>query len=702
MLKDNIRRLLRPRTVAIVGANEKMPQSNNAFNFMRDSAIELFLVNPNRPTLYDRPVHSSLSAIGRPIDAILGLVNAERTIELVAEAAATGSGGVVAHADGFRECGAAGVAREQQLIAASEGRVAVLGPNCNGFIDLNRGVKLSGAPPVSILRGTVAVVAHSGALMSAVASAGFGREIGFGHLISTGNEAVVDLADCVEFLLDDPVVSAICIVLESVRRPAAFFAAAARAAELDKPIIALKLGRGARAQAIVSSHTGAIAGESWAYDAVFRQYGIAVAHDIAEVADRVAYFAQLPRTKWVPVKGVAVLTTSGGGASLISDIFSDHNIPMPELESVKDGLAQLLPNAKVSNPLDMTGSVVTKPDLGDKVLQLYSRATEADTLVMNWFCDDAIMTIGGPLLERFSKLGGSSPLTVGYGSFDDGGLGEWARSLPAQNIAVTRGLISTARALQTMRQFMLHRERLLSTPGVAATSVLPAPAADRIVASDVGPMLDFGSAMALLEAAGLRVAPFRVIGPSSPIDAAIADLVKDGMKSPFVVKLADVPHRTDIGAVRLGVTYADLTGAVVELRQLAIDRGVPGAVAIQPQLAAQGEAFLGVKNNSALGPMVVCGLGGIFVEVLKRAVGLMAPFTRQQAMTALDELADTGVFQGLRGARPWDPEVLADALDATGRLADGARSWLETLDINPLLYVNGEFVAVDALVVLRS
>jgi len=325
-----LERLLRPRSVAIVGANDRLPQSNNAHGFMAGADVEIFLVNPTRETLYGQRCHPSLAAIGQPVDAVLGLVNAERTVALVAEAIATGAGGVIAHAGGFGETGTAGAALEQQLVAhAVAGSLPVIGPNCSGYVDFNRRIKMSGAPPLPASAGGVALVTQSGSLLVSVATAGHDRRIGFGHVISTGNESVVDLTDCLEFLVDDPATRAICLVVEAIRRPQAFFAAAQRAARANKPIVALKLGRSERARRIASSHTGAIAGDAWVTEMALRQHGIGIARDIAELVDRVALFDQLPPARWSPVRGIAVATPSGGGAGLLCDVFADFDLPLP-------------------------------------------------------------------------------------------------------------------------------------------------------------------------------------------------------------------------------------------------------------------------------------------------------------------------------------------------------------------------------------
>jgi acetate---CoA ligase (ADP-forming) len=701
MRRPNLDRLLRPSTVAIVGANEKIPQTGNAFNFMQESDVEVFLVNPSRSTLYGRPVYPNLASVGKPVDAILSLVNAERTIGLIDEAVAANAGGIVAHAGGFAEIGQSGRELEARLVSVAKDRIAVLGPNCNGYIDFQRGVKISGSPNFPIRTGSIALVTHSGALMSSVAVSGTDRAIGFNYLISTGNEAVVDITDCLEFLIDDPNVRAICLVIEVLRRPEAFLAALRRAVQANKPVVALKLGRGERARAIVNSHTGSIAGESWVYEAALRQYGVGLARDIAELVDRVVYFDQLSPDKWSAVRGLAVVTPSGGGASLLSDSFGEHGLSLPSFEGSAEPIKNILPTAKVFNPLDMTGFIITHPEVAEKLFDFYANEQDVDTLLMQWFVDDSVMTIGAPFLKTFGELAAKTKKTILFGSFDDGRFGEWASGLPAKGIGVTRGLLSTARALQSMSNFVRFRQRQVARRDTKREAIANLPRPQQWIDSSVGPMLNFETSMQLMSDSGLQVAPHFLVGAERTFEGLPATFLRQCVGGLCVAKLADVPHRTEIGAVRLGVDAAQALDVLQDLRSVAGRLGLPQTVVFQPQLKSDGEAFIGINSDGALGPMVVFGVGGIFIEILKQVVGLVVPFDREDIAERLGELDNTGVFKGIRGAPAWDADQLIEAILAAQRIAISGRDWLGTFDMNPLIFTGGQFLAVDALCTLK-
>lgn len=695
--RPSLQRLLVPHSVAIVGASDKVSHLRGILEFMKDTDVEVFLINPTHNEVQGRRAYASLSTLERPVDAVLSLVSAEKTVQVVAEAAAAGAGGVVVFAAGFRETGPAGVELEQQLLAAA-GTMPVIGPNCNGFTDFRRRVKISAHPPVDARAGSIGVVTHSGGMIGALALSGYDRAVGFSRAISVGNEAMVDLVDCLEFLVDDPATKIICLIIEQIRRPDAFFDAVARAARAGKPVIALKLARAERSQRIAQSHTGSIAGDAWIYDAAFRQHGIINVRSLSEMLDSAAGFDQLPVEKWSAMDGLAVLTSSGGGASLSSDVFSDSmvNVPLPEFESIREDLQRLIPGADVANPLDMTGFAVGNKETHRAVFSLYEQSAEADAVMLQWFVNDAAMPLGGTMLESFRELGLRSTKPFIISTIDDSRLDGWAAERAAEGIAVLRGLESSVRAVKAMRSFMKFRQMSDSQRDGGRRSPSGEVRPVDIVDSDVGPMLRFGAAMRLLESAGIRVARYRIIAA----DAA-AGSVSMGFDGPYVVKLADVPHRSDMGAVRVGIQRADVWAAVESLRVLAQSAGVPQEVVIQQQAKIDGEAFIGIRTQTPLGPFVVCGVGGIFVEIFRKVTGARVPFNPHDVDTMLAELDDSRVFHGARGSVPWDRDKLRAAVLAAGRLAQSAPDGIDTIDINPLAFVEGEFIALDCLCTLQ-
>ncbi|HVT69124.1 MAG TPA: acetate--CoA ligase family protein [Trebonia sp.] len=686
-------RLLRPRSVAVVGASENQTRARSAVPALLASDAEVYLIHPRPGRQFGQQVLPDLRAIGKPVDAVFALVNAANTVGVVADAASTGAGGVVVQADGFGQPGPDGAPLADALVTSAGRDLALLGPNCNGYIDAVRGVRMSGAPLLPLLAGPVGVVTHSGALIGSIGAAGADRGVGFSHLISTGNELRIGIAECVDFLVDDPATEAIALVVETLRRPGDFFAAVLRARAADKPVLVLKLGRSERSRRIARSHTGAVTGPGWVYQEAFAQHGMLVATDVADLADQLVCFTQLPRRRWTAVDGLAVLGTSGGWASLAADVAEQEGLALPPLDRLGDELRDIVPDAGVSNPLDMSGAVVSNRAAVRAVSRAYGASPEVDTLLFLWFVDDAGLDMGGPLVDAAAAAGEDGPKAVMLTSIEDSRIGPAAAALPGRGVAVSRGIRSAMRSLAAMRAHVTARDREL---GVTSAAVPRLPVPREVVASEAGPMLAFGAAMTLLAAHGIEVAPYSVIGAAEEPDAV--PLPPAGS---YVVKLADVPHRTDIGAVRLRVAREAVPSAVRELRELAASRGMPLDVAVQAQVRIDGEVLVGADTTSELGPFVACGLGGTLVEVAGRPSGALAPVTLAQAHQLLGSLAGLGVFDGLRGQRPWDRLALAETVASVSRLAAGSSEWLATLEINPLAATEGRFVAVDCLCLLR-
>jgi acyl-CoA synthetase (NDP forming) len=675
--------------VAVVGISESSVASQTVSSIV-ERDVESFFVNPKRDIVFGRSAYKSLTEVDRPVDAVFSLLSAEGAVQLAEEALHLDVGGLVLVAAGFAEMGGDGVELQDRLVAAAiEGGFPVIGPNGVGYIDATRGIELTFLPRFGRRAGGVSIVAHSGAMLEAFAACAHrSGGLGLNLLISAGNEPVTDMADYIDYLVDDPATRVIALGLEKIRRPDAFFAAARRAREAGKPIIAMKLGRTARSQAMARSHTGTVTGDAWVYEVAFRQAGIITAFDVDELVDRIQFLEQLPRDKWSPVKGLAVLTGTGGFASLAADLAVDERVDVPEVERLSRWIGNVVPGAQYGNPLDATGFIVQRPEIWDQVLATYSEAPEFDAFIYisqfaEWdlrsrrFSDqfaDAAQRTNKPFLV--------SPLA--------GHPAAWVDDYRSQHsMAVGNGLRGSLRALNTMAQFMRGRSNAAVPNPATATSIME-PAADWVESEGVT-ILRFDAAMRLLESVGVATAPYVLYGADSdPNDPPPFD-------GPYVVKLADVAHRTEHGAVFIEVPFGDLARSTRLLRDLAADKALPPDVAVQPMIIGHAEVFAGLIGQSELGPLVACGIGGVFVEVVRRIAGRLAPLSDDDARELLDEFNDVGVFEGVRGGRAWDRSQLERLVISIGRLVAGGRQWIGEMDINPLILTDTGPVAVDAV-----
>ena len=691
MNPDNLARLLTPETIAVVGASEKLGMSNNAVLPMLEAGLDVAFVNPNRDRVYGHTTVPNLSALGRPVDAVLSVVSAERSIGVVEEAAALDCGGVVVAAGGFAELGDAGRDLQDRLVTAA-GDLAIVGPNCSGFMNVRTRANLFTGGRITLHTGGVSVVSQSGFLLRSTLAAGQQRQLGFGIAVSSGNEAVTGLDDYVELLAHDPDTRVICLVIEKIRDADRFLNAVARARDADKAIIALKLGRTERSREIMRSHTGAIADESWVYDLVLRHAGVLTARDIDEMLDLAQLLAQIPPERRRPVHGVAVMASSGGVAGVAADAAVEESIHLPDLHELDAWVRARIPGEGMLNPLDMTGFVMRDPELLRELFAGYAAADAVDALVLCWWAADGDEAWSRMLLEPFAEIAAQASVPLIVSPVESTALGDWTRTFQDRNVVFCRGLRSTYRALDALDRVARAPATVLSEAVVPEPSTPPA-----LVDTPAGRIVPFAQAMGMLEAVGIPIAPFVVLDEPDDDSSAI-----DALGERLVVKLADVPHRTELGAVRVDVARADVVSIVRELRAIARAHDAPGAVAVQAMVHGHGEAFAGVLSRTDLGPVVLFGLGGVLVEVAGRVDGRRLPLEPGMAARLIDDVAGAQAFAGLRGQTAWATEPLVAVVDGVAELWRRHGSWLHSADLNPLMVTANGVCAVDALLIAES
>ena len=447
------------------------------------------------------------------------------------------------------------------------------------------------------------------------------------------------------------------------------------------------MGRSARGQKMAASHTGTLTNDDgWTYEVALRQAGIQFAYDIDDMIDRVQFLEQLPQERWTPVRGLAVLTLTGGFAQVSSDLAEDLAIDMPESPALQPFISENIPGAPVTNPLDATAFLNAKQGLWAEIVRRYVEQPEFDAFLYtsqhaDW--DGSAVTMADVFCHAASTT--TKPLVIAPLA---GLPGQWLWPYRDIDVAVGNGLRGCLLGFKAMGQFMRTRRDLAVLPADAVQEVAR-PAAQTIDVAE-GSMLPFRATMELLSAAGIDVARYHLIGADD-------DITPPPFAGPWVVKLADVAHRTEHDAVRVKVAPPDLEAAVKELRAIASADGLPAEVAVQEMVQGIGEAFIGIQGASELGPLVVFGLGGVFVETLKRVGGRFAPFAEQDANELLDEFIDTGVLDGHRGRPAWPRAELVEALTAASALGAGGHRWIDSIDINPLIVTESGLVAVDGL-----
>jgi acyl-CoA synthetase (NDP forming) len=385
------------------------------------------------------------------------------------------------------------------------------------------------------------------------------------------------------------------------------------------------------------------------------------------------------------------MASSGGVAGVAADAAEGTAIELPELEALATWVHERVPGEGSVNPLDLTGFVMRDRDLLLELFTGYANADGVDALVLCWWAAEGDEAWSRLLLEPFAEVARSARIPLVVSPVEATAIGGWTRALHDDGLAFCRGLRSTYRALEAVDQ-VAGADAPAPTPTEASAAATASPPS--LIETSAGPIVPFGDAMGLLREAGVPVAPFVLLPAGVDTDPALT-----GLGDQLVVKLADVPHRTELGAVRVGVTPDDLPSVLGDLRDIARAHGLPEAVAVQQMVAGSGEAFVGLQGHTDLGAILLFGLGGVFVELTDQVDGVRLPLRPGAAPRLVESVAGEAAFARLRGRRPWAPQPLIGAIEAVAALWEQSGGWLDSADLNPLIVTDTGVVAVDALLV---
>ncbi|MFI7600474.1 acetate--CoA ligase family protein [Actinoplanes sp. NPDC049681] len=695
-----VRELFNPRAIALVGATDKSGWSVSTYENLRAGGFPgtVYLVNPRTEVVHGERAYPSLSALPGPVDLAFVMVPTTAVLPVLREGAGLGIRSYVVLTAGFGETGEEGRRREDDLAAfARRHGLTVLGPNGNGYLNVAANVMPYGLPlPAPLPAGPVGIVLQSGALASSLLAFAQARAIGISLLTSMGNETLVSVTDVVDYLVDDPATRVIALFLESVRRPADFARAVRRAAAAGKPVVAMKIGSSPLASSTARAHTGALVGDDDVVDAAFRQLGVVrvrALEDLMITAGLLGEIGPLPGSR------LGVVTPSGGASEIIADRAEAEGLSLPPFAPTTAArLKAILPDfATVQNPLDVTGYVVVDRTLLGRAL---------DVVVQDPGID-AVLLLSE--LPRVPPAGDPAPMTALFGS-----TAERIRTSPRPVVVVGTMLTDVTDYGRTVAQrtgFPLvvgGIEHGMSALGAAARWSPPRACGPRVRGRGPAPVVSGAAtgvwtehqAARLLADNGVPVVPSAF---ASDEDGAAA--AAESLGYPVVVKAVapGLLHKSDAGAVRLHLINAgEVRRAHREVLAAARARDAAATgTLIQPHRTGGVELLVGVVRDPAWGLALAVGLGGIWVEALRDSALRLLPVDAAEIRRALGELRGADVLRGTRGTEPADLDVVAGAIAAVARLAEGLGDRLEALEINPLLVRGTRVEALDALVTWR-
>ena len=690
-IRDNLKRMLAPRHVAFVGGRSMA----RALKRCAEGGYpgQMWLVNPQHESLEGVPCVRSVADLPCGPDAVFIATNRDLTLTCVAELAAIGTGGAICYASGFAETGAEGQALQQQLLEAA-GDMALLGPNCYGLLDYLHSCALW---PVAhggkAVEKGVAVLTQSGNFAYNLSMSD--RSLPVAYMASVGNQAQLGVAELMDVLLDEPRVTAIGLHLEGLKNVPGFARAAHKALEKGVPIIALKTGVSQIGAELALSHTSSLSGSDALYDALFARLGvIRVSGPVSFVETlKAAACGNLPAGN-----SLIALACSGGDAGLIADYAERNELALPKLDAGQTGeLAQVLPSyANLVNPLDFTTAIWGDGEALNRMLDSALR-TEADAamLVLDYPSEftgerkecDLLLDLYCKALERHGKTGF---VTSAFPEL----LPAHARErLHEQGVAALQGVEDGLAAWGRIANYQRNRQALLALGESALVPLCPQ------ALQGEGRLLNEWDSKQALREFGLPT-PNGVL--SSP-DRALQDA--NALGYPLVLKAvsAQLPHKTEAGAVALNLKDDVALSAALEKMRASIAAYAPGVAFDQlllepmakPPLA---ELIVGIKRENDFGLALVMGAGGILVELLKDSRSLLLPTTDGAIRQALLSLRSAALLQGFRGREAADLDALVAAIRAVADYACENAAQLLELDVNPLLVGAQGTTAVDALI----
>lgn len=707
--RHDLQRIIDPQSVVIVGASPKAESFGaRTLDNLTGYQGRVHLVNARYETIGERRCYPSIAALPEVPDCAIVAVPREAVEAIVEECARVGVGGVVVFASGYAETGKAERIAQQTRLAkiARETGIRIVGPNCLGLVNYASGLIVSFAVyprQATVRRPSIGLVSQSGALSQSLVQA-VERGTSFSHVLTSGNSSDVDVADLVAWLAEEPACQSIACVFEGMPEPRRFLEAAQLAWANDKPLIVYKIATGEQGAAAAMSHTGSLAGSNAAYRAAFEQAGAILVDDFEALVETAAFFAKAPARPMAP--GVAVMATSGGAAIMAADKAEIHGVPLPQPgDAARAMLEQHIPEfGSARNPCDVTAQVTSNLETLRACVEALVGDPAFGTLVVP---HPVAYDVATPRIQAFSEIAhahGKMACSVWVTEWLEGPGAHEAETNP--HLALFQSMNHCFAALAAWQKRAARRqkerERLpaheaRSLPRAACAAATQAAA---LIGAACGPALTEREAKAVL---ALYEVP--VVGERLTDSAEAAVAAADSLGYPVVLKVEspDLPHKTEAGVIRLGVRTADEVREAWRTVMASADRVTPtprvNGVLVQPMVPGGVEVMVGARIDPLFGPLVVVGLGGIFVELLKDTSVGLAPVDGRAARAMLESLKGAALLKGFRGSQPVDLDVLGEVVARLSEFIADQASAITELDVNPLICAGSRIVAVDALIV---
>jgi len=671
-----------PRSIAVIGASREEGKLGHAvLKCLIDSGFpgQVYPVNPKADSILGLDAHPSVLQCPGPVDLAVVLIPARFVPQVMKECGEKGVKGVIVISAGFREVGAEGLRMEQEIVEiARQYGMRIVGPNCLGYLDTVTPFNASFAPLMP-RRGRIAFMSQSGAAASSILDMGDERGLGLSRFVSLGNKADLNETDFLSAWGDDPETDVIIAYLEDIADGQGFMSVARRVTK-SKPVIAIKSGSTTAGTRAVSSHTGALAGSESAYSAAFRQTGVIRASGIEDLFDFAEAFARQPLVR---DDGVCVITNAGGPGVMAADAIEHAGLHLASLTAeTMEKLRESLPAAaSVLNPVDVLGDA--QADRYGAALEVVLEDPNVNAVIV--ILTPQIVTEPETTAEVVARVAEGYEIPV-FGCWIGGRLTE-----KGCDILTSHGVPAYSepeRAVRAVRAMLEHRRWLERPPFAPKTFEIDRTKIERVFrkAREQG-RLQIGDfeARDVMEAMGIPVPAAKIAR-----DADEAVKIADEIGYPVVLKIAspDILHKSDVGGVKVGLRDAADVRDACDLMLYRAERHAPDAeiwgCQVQQMVSGGREVILGMNRDPQFGPLMMFGLGGIYVEALRDVAFRVAPVDELEAREMVNEIRAINLLRGVRGEPPSDIDAVVDCILRLSYLVTEYPGIVE-LDINPLV-----------------
>ncbi len=693
--------LLKPKSLAVIGASDRDgfggDVCRNILNFM-GNLERVYFVHPTREEVFGRKCWPNIEAVPDTIDLAIICTSKKIAPANLREAHAKGCRNAVVLASGYRETQKDEDRRdEEELIAlCRELDMHVMGPNCGGFVNYIDDVQaFAFVVGQRERKGGIGLLSQSGQVCVSLMDS---QSMCFSYVISAGNCAVTSMEEYIDFLVDDPDTKVVSVYLEGVRDVEKFTGALKKAAQKRKPVVILKVGRSEKGRKTAGSHTGSLAGSDRTYDAVFKKFGVIRVNDMAEliaVSELLATLGRLPAGV-----NMASMNISGGETGIMADVAASFNLSFPDFSPATTAvLRELLPYyATVSNPLDMTATMAYDTD---KLVAAYEAILAEDQihmLILGMNIPDIVTDPANEFMTRACEIvrerGCVKPI-VAVPNTESTRNKDYAARLKACGIPILPPVKYAFQALRYLCDFIAYNPH-----GKTLEVAVPRKAGN----GDTFGLSEYESKK-LLAATGIPVFAGQIAATAEDAEACAA---RCGFPAVMKIESPDILHKTDAGCVKLNIkgereardAFTQIMGNAAAHNPNADIRGV----LVQPMMPPGAEVIVGIHNDPQFGPMLLVGLGGVFVEVFKDTALYPAPLNKTEALDMLKSLKAYMLLCGYRGSKPCDLDALADCMVQISHFAAAERDSIRELDLNPVfVYEQGQGIYIaDALIVKNN